>query len=42
MIDSELRKAAKVVSRTLSAVQKYAKIGMTTDDIDKFVHDSVI
>lgn len=37
-----MKKAAKVASITLNAVEKYAKEGMTGEDLDKFVHDTII
>jgi methionyl aminopeptidase len=37
-----MRRSAKIASNTLAAVEKYAKAGMTCDDLDKFVHDTII
>lgn len=37
-----LKKAAKVASITLKKAAESVKVGMTTEDIDKIVHDSII
>ena len=37
-----MKKAAKVTSSTLKKAAESVRVGMTTEDIDKIVHDSII